>query len=198
MAKQYTILRAGNGTCPEDTPELTLDQVLWEPDCGIRAGGRIFHDGESFLVLLRAKEKDIRAEYTAPMSPVHEDSCLEFFFMPAGEEKYLNFEINPNGCLHIGFGRDRYDRERILLPDPAAYFRIRTERTDDGWEAEYRIPGKFLRRFYPEFRFAGILKANVYKCGDKTAHPHYLAWNPVDSPVPDYHRPESFGTMILK
>ena len=37
MAKQYTILRAGNGTCPEDTPELTLDQVLWEPDCGIRA-----------------------------------------------------------------------------------------------------------------------------------------------------------------
>ena len=115
MEKQYTIIRAGNGSGPDDVPELTMDQVLWEPDCGIRAGGRIFHDGENLLVLLRAKEKDIRAEYTAPMSPVHEDSCLEFFFMPAGEEKYLNFEINPNGCLHIGFGRDRYDRERILL-----------------------------------------------------------------------------------
>ena len=198
MEKQYTIVRAGSKTRPDDIPELTMDQVLWEPDCGIRAGGRIFHDGENLLVLLRAKEKDIRAEYTAPMSPVHEDSCLEFFFMPAGEEKYLNFEINPNGCLHIGFGRDRYDRERILLPDPAAYFRIRTSRTADGWEAEYRIPGEFLRRFYPEFRFAGALKANVYKCGDKTVHPHYLAWNPVDSPVPDYHRSESFGTMILE
>ena len=198
MEKQYTIIRAGNETRPDDIPELAMDQVLWEPDCGIRAGGRIFHDGENLLVLLRAKEKDIRAEYTAPMSPVHEDSCLEFFFMPAGEEKYLNFEINPNGCLHIGYGRDRYDRERILLPDPGAYFRIRTGRTADGWEAEYRIPGEFLRRFYPEFRFTGILKANAYKCGDKTVHPHYLAWNPVDSPVPDYHRSESFGTMIFE
>ena len=198
MSKEYTIIRAGEGTGPENIAELTLDQVLWEPDCGIRAGGRIFHDGESLLVSLQAKEKDIRAEYTAPMSPVHEDSCLEFFFMPEGEERYLNFEINPNGCLHIGFGKDRYERERIVLPDAEAYFRIRTGRTAEGWKAEYRIPGEFLCRFYPEFRFAGKLKANVYKCGDKTAHPHYLAWNPVDSPVPDYHRPESFGTMILE
>ena len=198
MSKEYTIIRAGEGTGPENIAELTLDQVLWEPDCGIRAGGRIFHDGENLLVSLRAKEKDIRAEYTAPMSPVHEDSCLEFFFMPEGAECYLNFEINPNGCLHIGFGKDRYERERIVLPDAETYFRIRTGRTAEGWKAEYRIPGEFLQRFYPDFRFAGKLKANVYKCGDKTVHPHYLAWNPVDSPVPDYHRPESFGTMIFE
>ena len=197
MDKQYTIIRAADGTGPESITELTLDQVLWEPDCGIRAGGRIFHDGENLLVSLQAKEKDIRAEYTAPMSPVHEDSCLEFFFMPEGAECYLNFEINPNGCLHIGFGKDRYERKRIVLPDGEAYFRIRTGRTAEGWKAEYRIPGEFLRRFYPEFRFAGKLKANVYKCGDKTVHPHYLAWKPVGTAEPDYHRPEYFGEMIF-
>ena len=47
MEKQYTIIRAGNGSGPDDVPELTMDQVLWEPDCGIRAGGRIFHDGRT-------------------------------------------------------------------------------------------------------------------------------------------------------
>lgn len=176
-------------------PALSLDHALWEPDCGIRAGGSICHDGENLYVRLAAKEREIRAEYTAPPAPVHEDSCLEFFFMPEGEDRYLNFEINPNGCLHLGFGRNRYDREDALPPDPRETFRIRTCRTADGWEAAYRIPAGFLRKCYPGFTCTGTLRANVYKCGDKTAHPHYLAWNPVDTPAPDFHRPEYFGEM---
>ena len=177
--------------------ELYLNHILWEPDCGVRAGGSIRHDGENLLVYLWAKEKDIRAEYTAPPAPVHEDSCLEFFFMPDGEERYLNFEINPNGCLHIGFGRNRNDREQLLPENPEKLFRIRTSRTAEGWETKYRIPAAFLRSCYPEFTFSGILKANVYKCGDKTVHPHYLAWKPVGTSAPDYHRPEYFGEMAF-
>ena len=115
--------------------------------------------------------------------------------MPAGEDRYLNFEINPNGCLHLGFGRNRYDRKDILPPDPREIFRIRTGRTADGWEVSYRIPFSFLRTLYPAFECTGILRANVYKCGDKTEHPHYLAWNRVLSPTPDFHRPECFGEM---
>ena len=193
MENRYVITRAEEG----NAPELEMNQILWEPDCGIRAGGRIRHDGENLLVTLWAKEAKIRAEYTVPPSPVHEDSCLEFFFMPEGERDYLNFEINPNGCLHIGFGPDRHSRRVILPEDPKTLFRIRTERTADGWRVEYRIPGDFLREYYPDFRFSGILKANVYKCGDKTVHAHYLAWKPVGTPTPDYHRPEYFGEMIF-
>ena len=55
----------------------------------------------------------------------------------------------------------------------------------------------FLRQYYPDFDFKGTLKANVYKCGDKTEHPHYLAWNRVEAPAPDFHRPECFGEMIF-
>lgn len=193
MGNRYVIARADQ----ENAQELELNQILWEPDCGIRAGGRIRHDGENLYVTLWAEEEQIRAEYTTPPSPVHEDSCLEFFFMPEGKEDYLNFEINPNGCLHVGFGPDRYSRKQILPEDPKKLFRIRTERTGEGWQAEYLIPGTFLREYYPDFRFSGILKANVYKCGDKTVHPHYLAWNPVASAVPDYHRPECFGEMVF-
>ena len=121
------------------------------------------------------------------------------WFCCGQRKKISGRSIPPRGLNgDLGFGRDRQSRETVLLPDPRETFRIRTRLIPDGWEAEYRIPGEFLRRCYPEFRFTGILKANVYKCGDKTVHPHYLAWNPVDSSVPDYHRPESFGTMILE
>ena len=42
------------------------------------------------------------------------------------------------------------------------------------------------------------LRANFYKCGDKTAHPHYVSWSPIDTPKPDFHRPDFFGELILK
>ena len=194
MTRQYSIVRAESGN-RQGIPEIMMDQILWEPDCGIRSQAAICHDGQNLYVHLSAKEQDIRAEYTDPPAPVHEDSCLEFFFMPEGEDRYLNFEINPNGCLHLGFGPDRYQRENALPPDPKAVFQIRTGRTTEGWEAEYRIPADFLRGYYPAFQFAGILRANLYKCGDKTIHPHYLAWNPVETQTPDFHRPEYFGEM---
>ena len=194
---RYTIARTDGGNIPAGVTVLSLDHILWEPDCGVRAGGTIRHDGEHLFVTLNAKEKNIRAEYLTAPSPVHEDSCLEFFFMPAEEERYLNFEVNPNGCLHLGFGRNREERETILLPDAVSFFGIRTGRTPDGWEVSCRIPGEFLRRYYPGFRFAGALRANVYKCGDRTVRPHYLAWNNVDAAAPDFHRPECFGEMVF-
>ena len=193
--KQYTIMRTAGKPEWNNIPELAADCVLWEPDSGIRAGAAICYDRENLYVLLKAAEKDIRAEYTGPLSPVHEDSCLEFFFRPEKEERYLNFEINPNGCFHIGFGKSRQSRIRVIPPDAGKQFCIRTDRTPEGWQAEYRIPVDFLKIFYPDFRCAGMLRANVYKCGDKTAHVHYLAWNPVNTESPDFHRPECFGRM---
>ena len=42
------------------------------------------------------------------------------------------------------------------------------------------------------------LRGNFYKCGDLTAHPHFLSWNPINTPKPDFHRPDFFGELILK
>jgi hypothetical protein len=77
-------------------------------------------------------------------------------------------------------------------------FDIRADRTEDGWEVYYQIPVAFLQVFYPDDSFSGSLRANVYKCGDKTDHKHYLSWNPVNSEKPDFHRPEDFGRMIFE
>ena len=196
MERQYVISRIKEKQFNwSDVPKLPIDNILWEPDCGIRAFARLCYDEEAIYVSLRAAEAEIRAEYTAPLSPVHRDSCLEFFFMPENGDRYFNFEVNPNGCMHIGFGHNRADRVILTRRDDTEFFRIQPERTSGGWAVSYRIPLLFLRLFYPDFAFSGSLRANVYKCGDDTAHPHYLSWNPVTSLQQDFHRLEDFGIM---
>ena len=193
----YTIERTKDAPDWPSIPVLSLDQILWESDCGIRAFGQFCCDGASLYVHLYALEQNIRAENTAPLSPVYQDSCLEFFFMPEGEDRYFNFEINPNGCLYIEFGRSRSDRFALYRRNMSGLFDIRSSGTEDGWEVYYRIPLEFLRLYYPDFVFSGNLLANVYKCGDLTAARHYLSWNPVASKHPDFHRPEDFGKMVF-
>ena len=195
--RKYLILSVTGEPDWSILPKLRVDQVLWKPDFGIRAFGQFCHDSECLFVHLHAVEAAVRAEYTAPLSPVCQDSCLEFFFMPEKEDRYFNFEINPNGCLWIGFGAGREGRSVLSPADPGA-FGIRTDRTPEGWEAAYRIPLSFLRLFLPDFAFAGTLRANVYKCGDLTEQEHYLSWNPVTSGTPDFHRPRDFGVMVFE
>jgi hypothetical protein len=39
--------------------------------------------------------------------------------------------------------------------------------------------------------------ANFYKCGDKLAEPHFIAWSNIDTPKPDFHRPDFFGQVFF-
>ncbi len=179
-------------------PVLSIDHVLWTDDAGIRAQGQLCYDNENLFVHMSAVENNIRAEYTAPLSPVCEDSCLEFFFRMKDSDNYFNFEINPNGCLCIQFGPHRTDRINIVRADEREYFAVHTAPTSDGWEAFYRIPLRFIRLFCPSFRFEGELRANMYKCGDKTINMHFLSWKPVCTDSPDFHRPEYFGRILFE
>ena len=195
---QYVITKVDAEPDWSSIEELSLDNIQWEPDQGVRAYGQFCYDAEYLYVHLRAVEKEIRAEYTEPMSPVYKDSCMEFFFMPEDGDRYFNFEINPNGCLYVGFGHGRNDSKALQLDNLQELFDIRSGRTEDGWEVWYRIPAEFVGQFYPGYEFGGALRANVYKCGDETDHKHYLTWNRVDSEKPDYHRPEFFGRMSFE
>ncbi len=191
----HTIKKIPSPVNWDTVPVLPIDRVCWTPDCGIRAQAQLCYDGEHLYVRMTAQEADIRAENTAPLSPVYEDSCLEFFFMRENGTHYFNFEINPNGRLCIQYGPTRSDRTYLARSDDMAYFDIHAARTADGWSVSYRIPLAFLRTFDPTFAFKGTLRANFYKCGDKTAHPHFLAWAPVHSAAPDFHRPADFGIV---
>lgn len=198
--KIYTISKADGKPDWGCVPALHVDTVLWAPDCGIRMTQQLCYDETAFYVRQQAKEPIIRAEHFTPLSPVCEDSYMEFFFSLGADDRYFNFEINPNACFEIGFGLYRENRIRICHKTEHEAFHPVCKRTLDGWTAEYRIPIEFLRLFYPAYQLEpGVrFRANCYKCGDLTVHQHYLSWNPVETRTPDFHRPEFFGQMLLE
>lgn len=179
-------------------PAVFLAHTPWLPPCGVEAKAKACHDGENLYVCMEAREQAIRAELTGPLDSVCEDSCLEFFFAPdAGDERYFNVEWNPLGTLYFGFGGARETRVRQIVRDARALFAPETFRTADGWGVSFRIPASLIRLYFPGFAFAGEAAGNFYKCGDATRTPHYLAWSPLTSAVPDYHRRQDFGRLTF-
>ena len=196
--KRYVVSRVSAAPDWDSIPSIPIDKGLWTDDTGIRARGQLCCDDDNLYVHLSAAEKDIRAENTEPLSPVYEDSCLEFFLQVGGSDNYFNFEINPNGCLCSQYGPTKSDRVNLVRDDAAEYFGIRAGRTADGWEVYYQIPLSFIRLFIPEARFEGEWRANMYKCGNKTVNKHYLSWTQIDLEKPNFHCPEYFGTIVFE
>ena len=68
------------------------------------------------------------------------------------------------------------------------------------WTIKYALPVTILEKYAGiEQPAAGITwKANFYKCADKSSHPHWLTWNLVDKPEPDFHCPQYFGNIVFE
>lgn len=173
------------------------------------AEARLLYTNTHFHIYFKAYEKQIRASFLNLNEPVCRDSCVEFFFNPNPEKdgRYLNFEMNPLGTLLLGIGKGR--ENRILIDDiPGNIFRISTSETKETvpnyqgefWTVQYSIPFTFIENYYAkiEFNSGKSISANFYKCGDHTHKPHYGCWSPVYTDVPDFHRPEFFGRLILE
>lgn len=198
--KYYKITLVDGAPNWDDIPVLNVDERPWTPETDIKMVQQLCYDENGIYIHQRAWEREIRAEGTELLSRVCEDSCMEFFFAPVPEDgRYFNIEFNPNGCVHLGFGHGRHDSIRLIPHDIKELFGVEANRLDDGWELFYKIPLTFIQQFYPgyELKSGRMLHANCYKCGDKTAAPHYLLWNPSTSDTPDYHRPQDFGVMEL-
>ena len=193
--KEYTIRPF---TRWEDMEKLEISERMWTPTVDIAACAKIGWAEDALLVRLTAREALIRAEESGPLGHPWEDSCLEFFFSPvAGDPRYINIEFNPNACCCLGLG-DGTERMR-LLPE-RNWLEPEVFTTPEGWGITYRVPFDLLKMLFPAFTAAHgtVIRANCYKCGDKTAQPHFLSWNRVTSETPNFHRPQDFGKMILE
>lgn len=198
--KTYKIKNVKGKPDWQEIPALQVSEIMWLPDAGIRMTQQICYDETALYVRQRAWEREIRDQVTDPLGSICQDSCMEFFFSPNSDERYFNLECNPSGNIYFGFGAERNSRVRLILKDAKALLELKTERLSDGWEVQYRLPIRFIRMFYPNFvlKSGQAFTANCYKCGDKTATPHYLSWNPMTSATPDFHCPVDFGKMILE
>lgn len=176
-------------------PAVTLQHTPWLTPNGVTAQAQLCHNGQTLFLRMQAREPEIRATLEGPLEQVCNDSCMEFFFAPkADDARYFNFEINPLGTLYLGFGAARATRVRQIVKKPEL-FRIRPFRVDGGWGLTMELPLSFVQMYFPDAAFAGSAACNFYKCGDQTPSPHYLAWNPLTSEKPDYHRRQDFGSL---
>ncbi|MCE1199288.1 MAG: hypothetical protein LWW85_10005 [Marinilabiliales bacterium] len=139
---------------------------------------------------------------------VWEDCCAEFFCSVATEEAlpaqreqivYRNFEFNACGiCLSaLGTKKQRKFLDGSVMERIGRYPSMNPERQPKegdpfDWKLTVSIPLDLLG-----FNGGDTFRANFYKCGDKTAMPHFLSWSPVGSREPDFHLPQWFGTVEL-
>ena len=202
--RSYTIKKIQGTPDWSTIPVMPIDNQPWGEPVDISAQAQICWDEENLYIRQEAWEKHIRREENGPLCRVCNDSCLEFFFRPTEKMDFLNFEINPNRAIFLGYGNGKDTLLRINFHSKREFvmqekLNIQTRITDTGWVLTYKIPFAFVRRFFPEFQPKVGLQAygNAYKCGDETKQIHYIAWNPIDWPEPAFHRPEQFGRLIF-
>jgi hypothetical protein len=191
--------RAASGPWAGLAP-LQIDHYLWL-DNGYRPRVQVRLGWSSKFLYVRfdVDEAQPLVRFTTFQDPVYKDSCVEFFvdMVPAARRGYVNFEANAAGTLLAAIGPDRSNRTP-LWPEDLAEYGVDVARSGTGWTLVHHLPLGLFRKLYgrdisPGHRAA----ANFYKCGDETAVPHYGAWSPVDTPRPDFHRPEFFGELIF-
>ncbi|WP_201007796.1 carbohydrate-binding family 9-like protein [Paenibacillus glycanilyticus] len=167
------------------------------------------YDEEALHLQFRVYEESPVMRHRQHGDPVYQDSCVEFFVqpLPARDSRYLNFELNAAGVLLLEIGENGGSKRKRILPEAASQFGIRTvlglwnpECRRMYWELNLRIPFAFLKYWFPDFRAepGAVMKGNFYKCGDLTPAPHYLSWSPVQSDTPNFHRSDSFGTLVFR
>ena len=184
-----------------------VNQVNWPegfPECP-ETTVEVSNDHEWLMLKWHVKGEQLRAVTTEDQGPVWEDSCVEFFCQVPGDDYYCNFECNCIGAMVGSRRRSRSDDVQPFTPEQMArierkctYARKAFEEKDGmfEWEVEERIPLDLIfGNRKPEL--PQVLRANFYKCADKTKKPHYVSWQPIELPTPNFHCPQFFGSIEL-
>lgn len=168
---------------------------------------RVKYDEKNIYLIFQVKDNYVRAVANRTNGPVFQDSCVEFFFTPGPDVSrgYFNLETNCKGVFlfeyHTGNPKQTFvdlsDASEIEISHSLKENAETEITTPTTWVVEYRIPFSILARYMEvDMPKPGVQwRANFYKCADRTSHPHWLTWAPVNYPRPSFHRPEFFGWL---
>lgn len=162
----------------------------------------IAYGADCIAIQYEVKEQEIKAIYTQPNDPVYKDSCVEFF-VSFDEKGYYNFEFNCLGTCLAAFGANRSERnflpiDRIQKIKALSHlYRNGEEDKMMQWQLTLLLPfGIFIHHSGIDLKNK-TARANFYKCGDELTQPHYLCWNNILSPQPNFHLPQFFGEIYF-
>ncbi len=205
-------------TCPTDAKQVpealdaegvlfqSIDVVNWDAypySPSVRF--RIAHTADAILLHYQVEEEMVRGKYTEDNGSVWTDACAEFFIAPTDDGYYYNIETNCIGTVLVGAGLGRGNREHAPLELLARVKRWaslgREACVQEGpvrWELALIIPYEVFFRSDVKCLDGQTVRGNFYKCGDELKTPHFLSWNPIAVPSPDFHRPEAFGELYFE
>ena len=153
----------------------------------------IAHTNEMLYVRYEVKGEVPLATKTNDLELVNEDACVEIFIGDKDNTHYWNFEFNPAGVCNASHRKERkVDVVRLNPEQLASIQRYGQQLCAAHWTLLIGIPLSLI-----EFDLAHehTRRANLYKCGDKTAIKHYASWNPIEAEAPAFHLPEFFGEI---
>lgn len=166
----------------------------------------VAHNGKNLLIHYRVTEKRTLGTMVNDLDPVYQESCCEFFCMNEGDSLYYNIESNCLGSIlmQCGSGRDNrivssvgnlqgVDRWASLGRESIGLMAQETH-----WVLALVVPvAAFWRHDYATLSGKTFL-ANVYNCLGSGDDRQYVTWNPIDTPNPDFHRPECFRRLYFQ
>ncbi len=189
----------------EQGTRISIDSLNWPDQFPYHplTTATLAHDGKDIYVDFFVRCNYLRAVNDTNMSPVHEDSCVEFFVAPEGRTPYINFECNCIGTISASRRTDRHnttplsDEELNSVRRYASCGNRPFEMLEGlfAWNLCEAIPMSLLGIEWKDTPVE--LMGNFYKCADRTSSPHFLSWAPISTPEPDFHRPEFFSKIIL-
>lgn len=198
-------LKEITGQLREEGAKGLIDQVNWpgafphKPETSYRMG----YTKDAILLSFQVHEDAIRAVETQPNGNVWEDSCCEFF-CAFDDTGYYNIETNCIGTQLLGWSgitdKQRASADRInniLKFSTLGDQPLEPQEGDFTYQLTMKIPVSSFFKHQIKLEKGMTFRANFYKCGDKTPKPHFVSWNPIETPHPDFHRPEFFGTVEL-
>ena len=166
------------------------------------------YDQKNIYVIFQVKDQYVKAAATEIHGRVWEDSCVEFFFSPGIDlsRGYFNLETNCKGIFLLEYGLNNNQRRNKVDLSDCKKITVAHSLTKDAsteitepttWYIEYAIPFEMLNKYIKVDQPSKNVqwRANFFKCGDKTSHPHWLTWNKVINPAPKFHIPQYFGLL---
>ena len=178
------------------------EQYPSKPDVSFR----IAHNGKNLILRYDVKENEILAQVENDNGDVWTDSCVEMF-LAFDSEHYYNLECNCIGSILLRY----QDNERKLMHyfTPQRLSGIKRypslerkkkekQQGDFQWSVLLIIPHTTFKESklidFDEIN----LKGNFYKCGDNLTQPHFLSWNKIDWPKPNFHLSQFFGEICCE